>query len=511
MTMLFIEGFDKYGGPNTTIPSTIGAVALGGWSVQNGNASIQASLNGQPGYSLQLSGSAQPSSNNVVYASKTLNANYSRLIGGFRMSTDLVGTNGMCFNDGTADQCMICIMPTSGRIAIYMNRLVTQLQLGTASVAAGTEHYIEFDITFGNPGSWTVWLDGVQVLNGTGQTQTSGNNYCNVVELSLGTVTSSLDTTATYDDVYVFDSTTSFNNAVLRSNPLVLTQVPMADVSIQFANEGNAVGNTTGTNTTYYVNGNLLILMKITPSVNCTINSIVVQTNSSSAGGTSPIEGVLYGETSGAPHTLLSGGTPVAGYTPGNSFNLSLTSPTALTAGTNYYIGFITNVSNMYVQAGPASGNVLLSASNTYTSGPPNPAPSMGSSSTPPMMYALCSGASTNYESVNVVPPIGTGSAVFDATVGDTDLYQFPNLPTNISEVYGVTVSAFAQLNGSGSNKFDTVVKSSSTYGNGDATNIAPTGTFAWYDSNYNTDPHTTGTWTTGNVNIADYGMKVSA
>ncbi len=512
MATIFIEGFDKYGLVGMTTPSVATAIGQGGWSVftNTGGAALAASLNGQGGSALTVSGIAQ-GGNTATYVTKTLPQNYSRLIGGVRISTDLVGSNGIAFSDGTTVQCMVLVMPTSGRIAIYSGRGTTQLQLGTASIAAGVEHYLEYDITFGpasgiGAGSWTVWLDGVQCLSGNGATETSGNNYANVLQLSIGTVGGNVSTSVTFDDVYVFDDTTSYNNSVLLSNPLVYTQVPSSDEQTQFTNNGNIVGNTAGASGAPNILGNYLLLMPVTPIENCTINSIVFQTT---GGSSNPAQGVLYADSGGAPGTLLASGTPISTFpTPGTG-TLGLTA-TALTANTQYWIGLIIDASYFNPQYAPTGSSELYVASNTYSSGPPSTAPTMSPTGYGLYMYGVCSGAAGNSASLVNIPPPGTASSVQASSSGTEDLYQLPNLPTSIQNVYTVTVSAFAQLEGSGSTKFDLLAKSSSTTGEGSNTAIAPTATFAWYDSNFDTDPNTGAAWTPGHVNIGYYGMKIN-
>lgn len=512
MATIFTEGFDRYGTAGMVTPAVATAIGYGGWSVftNTGGVALAGSLNGQGGSALTVSGIAQ-GGNTATYATKTLPQNYSRLIGGVRISTDLVGANGIAFSDGTTVQCMVLVMPTSGRIAIYSSRGGTQLQLGTASIASGVEHYLEYDITFGpasgiGAGSWTVWLDGVQCLAGNGATETSGNNYANVVQLSIGTVGGNVSTSVTFDDVYVFDDTTSYNNSALLSNPLVYTQVAISDKQTQFTNNGNIVGNTAGASGAPNILGNYLLLMPITPIEGCTLGSITFVTT---GGSSNACKGVLYADSSGSPGSLLATGTEISTFpTPGTA-TLPMPS-TSLTANTQYWIGLIIDASYFNPQYAPSGGAELYSASNTYSSGPPSTAPTMSPTGYCIYMSATCSGAAGNSASLVNIPPPGAASSVQASSSGTEDLYQFPNLPTSIQNVYTVAVSAYAQLEGSGTTKFDLLAKSGSTTGEGSNTAIAPTATFAWYDSNFDTDPNTSAAWTPGDVNIAYYGMKIN-
>ena len=95
---------------------------------------------------------------------------------------------------------------TTGTTSVT-NGAYTGTVLGTsaASVAAGTTHYLEWDITFGNAGSYQVWLDGTSILTGTGDTQATANARATGFSLIAGRVAGA-SVVFTVDDLSVFDA-----------------------------------------------------------------------------------------------------------------------------------------------------------------------------------------------------------------------------------------------------------------------------------------------------------------
>jgi hypothetical protein len=533
MATIFVEGFDKYGpiGINysftsiPSIPALQNILPQGGWTLSAANTNdpiIEAGLSGQ-GYAIGLKASSSGAGiYGPNYISKTLPANYSRLIGGFRFNTDALGMNGITFVDGSTPQCSIYIARTSGFIIINTGAIDTTssgsagtaLATSSASVAAGTAHYLEYDITFGSgaSGSYTVWLDGVQILAGTGSTIVTAHSYANVVQFNSYSHNLTTNSPSFYvDDVYVFDNTTAFNNGVLLSNPFIVTQWPNADQSVQFTPEANVIGYPSAnilTNTVDFISANNLYLIAVTPTVNCTINSVVFALNS--IAGSTVVQPCIYSDNAGVAGTLLSGGAAVTPAVAQTAVSCALTTPQALTAGTQYWIGLI---------IGGSYGNFMLhdatthgyQASATYSSGPPATAPTMGAGNPTLFLYGACTTENHNFASVNVNPSQGLGSYAQSSTVGNQDLFQFPSLPSNIGAVYTVVVSGNMELTATGSHTVDLVTSSSATVGFGATTGQALTTAFAWYDSAFDTDPHTTLAWSVAAVNIAYHGYKIAS
>lgn len=512
MATIFIDGFDHYGVTGQNSPA-YGTLLQQEWTSAGGVISLSAPLS-STGYSMTLS-----PSNGGTTVGKTLPASYSRLIGGFRFSHDLRSTMGFLFLDsGTSQSCVT--VNTTGTISVrnaFLNG--TALSTSTVSVAASTIHYLEFDITFGASASYQVWLDGISVLSGTGNTKTTGNSSSNQIQFTCLAFSSM---TYIIDDMYLFDSTGSTCNAVLNTNPRIETQYPSSDTQTQWTNAGNAlvptgIVQTAVSNVTTSTNApgaGQLVLLKVTPAVNCTLDSVRLLPAASS--GSAKFKAVLYSDSAGAPNTLTSGSTTeVTGCTSGTALTLAFNSPQSLTGGTPYWIGYITDTSIALSQYDNAT-NLGQKKANTYASGAPA-GPLSGMTTAQPTweMWGVCSAATTNWESLATNPAPGIGvtdtTAITSSTVNNEDLYGFPALTTSPATVYAVSVRTNAKLTGTGSRTITVRVKSNTTDSAGSSAALVPYNTYGWFYSNFDTDPNGSIAWTGANVNSATSGIKVTA
>lgn len=513
MTTLFIDGFDKYGPPGLVIPNQQSLITQGEWTSAIGSTpiSILPGLS-ETGYALGL---LEGSLN------KTLTSNKTRLIGGVRINTtDLsAGTSldancGVQFSDTSTVQCNLGVEAVTGLITIWKGDQSTILARSSALVTSGTTHYLEWDITFGvgAAGSYTIYLDGVQVLTGTGTTQQSTNAYANIFSLFANPATP-----LSFDDLYLFDSTTSINNQVLLSNPRIQTDYPAFDFQTQFLNEGNIIGEPYAINLFQAINSDTLILYPYTPSVNCTINSINVMTENTS--GSNQIRGVLYADSSGHPGSLLTSGTTENSVTNGVVRTLPLTTPHALTAGTQYWLGFMGRGADGLTYYCSDINNLAYSAAATFSSGAPGTAPTMTAGYPSVLVFGICIGATTNWETLSQNPALTTSANyttpppnyIQHSTVGTEDLYNFPIPATDVVKIYTVAMKACARLSSAGSRSIALDVKSGSTDGNGSLGSAALSTSFVWYGSYFDTDPATSVAWTISGVTNAHYGQKISA
>ncbi len=212
MAELFIDGFDKYGPVgstnNTLLQSLLTATEWTSISASSASCALVAGLSAT-GVALALSAGS-----GTFTLTKSLAANYTRLIGGVRFSSTLVNPVAIQFLDGASNQSAIVVNTTTGTISLT-NGTYTGTVLGTsaASVSASTTHYLEWDITFGNSTSYELWLHGTSILSGTGDTQATANARATGFSLIAGHVVGA-SVVFTVDDLYLFDTTRSTNNAV---------------------------------------------------------------------------------------------------------------------------------------------------------------------------------------------------------------------------------------------------------------------------------------------------------
>jgi hypothetical protein len=284
----------------------------------------------------------------------------------------------------------------------------------------------------------------------------------------------------------------------------------VSDSAVQFAVGAGILGSSaarvTATNAPAAAS---LVLRRFVPAVACTLNSVTIMPGATS--GTANYRGVVYADSGGtAPGTLMSSGTQVTGVTSGTAATLPLTTPQSLSAGTQYWIGFINDTSVVLAQSD--AGATGYRAANTYASGAPGTAPAMTSGQASWLLWGNLTGISgANYNEVNQQPPPGQYSYVFDATVNHEDLYGFPALSTTPAFVYVTAVKSYVQKSDAGAKTVSMRMKSGSTDSGGSATGQAPATTYGWLASYFSTDPNTSAAWTPSALNSATSGFKVDS
>ena len=111
MAELFIDGFDKYGPAgltNTTLlQSLLTATEWTSISASSASCALVAGLSAT-GAALAVSAGS-----GTFTLTKSLGANYTRLIGGIRFSSTLVNPAAIQFLDGASNQCAIVVCPAT--------------------------------------------------------------------------------------------------------------------------------------------------------------------------------------------------------------------------------------------------------------------------------------------------------------------------------------------------------------------------------------------------------------
>jgi len=501
MAVLFLEGFDKYGPANSNSASVGPMLIAGEWTTSSGSGfALVAALAGV-GQALQI---VINSGGNLL--SKTLPASYSRLIGGVRFSTNLAGSAapGITFYDSGTAQCSI-VFNTAGTIGLR-NGGTSGTVLGTSSqtISANSVHYLEWDITFGNTAAYQLWLDGVSILSSTGDTTGSANNSANQFGIT-GSVNSQ---TLTLDDLYLFDTSSSLNNAVLLTSPRVETTFAVSDSAVQFAVGAAILGSAAQRAvTTSAPAANSLVLRRFTPAVAGTLNSITIMPGGTSAAAL--FRPVIYADSGGSPGTLMSTGATQTGVTSGTAKDLPLTTPQPLTAGTQYWLGYMTDTSVAMQQSDAANSGYRAAA--TFGSGAPGTAPAMTAGQATWLFWGNLSGTAVNYYEAAQQPPPGPYSYVFDATVGHEDLYGMTALSATPGIVHAVALKGYVQKSDTGAKTLSLRSKSGAADSGGSTTGLAPGTTFGWLASYFPTDPNTSAAWTGANLDAATAGIRVDS
>jgi hypothetical protein len=499
MALIFLDGFDKYGGVNSNATS-VAALMAGEWTTITNSLIVAA---------LSTTGQAIQNTGNMIL-SKTLATNYGRIIGGFRFNSNLVVNVGIQFVDNATAQCGIQITLSTG-IINFRNGVWnsgTVIAASSASVAASTTHHIEWDITLGNSAAYSIYLDGVSIISGTGDTTATANNTISVVQLV--TANSGL---GTFDDLYLFDSTGTINNAPLLTSPRIETTLPISDSAVQFSIGASVLapgGTAARVATSFGTSNNQFYVRPATPPRSCTLNSITLVPNSTIS--TTNIRPVIYGDSSGAPGTLLSAGSTVTGLTTGTPITMPLTAPQSLTAGTQYWLGFMLDAGfpNMQISDGNTSGR---SGTATFTSGAPGTAPSTTAGTASVLLWGnITLAAAVNFYQVSQqTPPAANTSYVSDTTTGHEDFYGFPNLSVTPASIYAVAVKAYCARSDSGARTVSLRMSSGGTDSGGSLAGQSPGTSYAWIGSNFATDPNGSIAWTGTALNAATTGFKIDA
>jgi len=209
----------------------------------------------------------------------------------------------------------------------------------------------------------------------------------------------------------------------------------------------------------------------------------------------------------------MSAGSTITGMTAATIVTMPLTSPQSLTAGVQYWLGYMQDVSVANAIAQADTLNQGRSAISTFTSGAPGTCPTMGSSIATAVVYGNITSTGANYYEVASMPVQGVQSYLTDTTVNDEDLYNFGALSQMPTTINAVAVKANCSRSDTGARTVSMRMKSGSTDSGGSATGQTPnaSGSFGWLTSLFLTDPNTSAAWTGTALNAAQSGVKIDA
>lgn len=510
----FIEGFDKYGASN--LDSTAGSyrayLITGDWTSAGSadSAGAAAALSGS-GSSLAW---GNVGSGGNFDLRKNLPATYARCIGGvtfknlpFSDSTSQKG--GVIFFDSTTAQVSIS-QSSLGKLQIYRGSTNggTLLATSTTIISSGAIVCLEWDITFhGSAGIVKIWINGVAetALTLTGaNTAPSGNARFDGMALRAGNTDVSY-----FDHLYLWCYTASGGSETpCLTNPIIETHYTTGDTQKQWTTGPGIIGNRIGSSAATGTPGaNQLYLIKKTCEVAGNINSVSMVPAATSA--TAKFKGVIYADNSGVPGAIMSSGSEVVGATSGSVLTMPLVTPQALTAGVDYWIGYITDTSLAIARYDSSATGYR--AANTYASGAPATAPTMTPGQALLNLWGDTTGMATNWGQLDDGIFASGQSYNYSATVGQEDLYTFDSLSSIPANIYTVAVKALVQRVGSGVRLIDLHTKSGAVDSTGSLSPQSVPTSLTMYASYYNVDPNTTTTWDYAGVNAASHGIAINA
>lgn len=511
MTEFLRDGFDKYGpvGQSRTVLQNL-LSGSGEWTAvtvtNNPRLALVAGLS-STGLAVKATAGPAGDSNGSITLNKTT-GNSSRYCGFVRLQVlDLSHGSPPTWVQalkGSTAQWSITVNLTTGLLSLRTGGTAgTALATSSIAVGANTTHTLSWDVTVGSAGAYTVYLDGVSIMTGTGNTRGDGANN-NADSFLLGAAGT------TQDDFILMDGAGPNDTALLIAEPRIETQFPTADSQAQFSFGAGVLGDaySNGLGGASSPGSNQLFLRRFTAEVAGTLVSASLMPNATSA--TAKYKAVLYADSAGSPNgqSLLGTGSEVVGCTSGTALTSAYTSPPSLTAGTSYWIGFITDTSvSLTTVAGVTAG---VRATNTYTAGAPGTCPSVTAGQSDWQVWGNLTGVTGNWSAVNNNPAVGDLSYVSSSTVGQEDLFGFPGLTGNPRSIYSVAVKAYGRKTDSGARTINLQTKSSGTDAVGTVSGIAALTGYTWQASVFETDPATGLAWTTAGLNAAVSGVKIA-
>ncbi len=522
MALLFCEGVAKNGPVGAQIlnisatewSSKLRDLSTSGFGATDISITVASPLAGTSGASFKFS--ARASSGYFAQGSllKILSANYSRLLGYCRISTDPAHANpGVTFKDGATTQCSLYIQATTGLIKLRRGTMSagTDIAVSSASVAAGSVHFLAWDISFGASATYNIYLDGVLVLTGTGNTISSANSYANTFGLSLLGDSSGSEGIAYFGDIVVMDTSGAALNALPATQPYIATKLPASDVAVAFAvgafTQDIVPLNTLSTNTNGNIANNINVRAMV-PVVSGPLSAICL-VGGPSGNATAKITVAVYADASGVPGALLASSAEVVGITANTPLVVPLSSPLSVVAGTKYWLAMMTDTAiYQYYSSWAAGGG---HTTRTYTSGLPNPFGTLSTSPTPLIIWGVMTAAPSHAAVLENGPLAPSLNYLTDGTVGDEDLYAAAAMSPLPATVLAVAVKALCMRSDAGARTVDIEMKSGGVTGSGSAPGQTPLTGFSFLQSVFATDPNTGAAWTPAALDAASFGAKVAS
>jgi hypothetical protein len=529
----FIDGFDKYGPPGMSYPSFQNLMIQGEWTSLDSAAAIVTPPDNSRGGAFCLSQGGI----NIAGLKKTLSNRYARCIGGmsitYNFGASIFGAGFALYANG---------IPTIQFGVNHIGQLVvwrganfsfigtvftstTLLYTSLESIGILSSHYIEWDIKVHPSDGWIkLWLDGVlTTIDFTGiNTSGMGTDYYNGIALIQdqgGPFNTYGGSYSTFDHLYTWHYLSPVGtDTPLLTNPIIETHTPNGDSAVAFTPEKKVLGEAYAYSGGYdNLNANTLALMKFIPTTDMTIHSVSFL--STVTNGIAKFKSVLYSDDGNPlpsyslPLNRLSDGTEKIGINGNIIQTMDLATPTALTAGTPYWIGFYSDTA-MNLRRFNDSDFSGCQKANTYGSGAPATITGSSLGSRPWMIYGNCTGMSNNYTQVNddlLNPPLGDIEYNDSNNAGDEDLFTFPPLAANTANVYTCAVKAYMRRAEAGYRLMDVRMKSVTTDSAGSAPAQAPPASYGWVSSYFDVDPNTSSPWTPSGLNAALSGYKINA
>ena len=363
---------------------------------------------------------------------------------------------------------------------------------------SGAWRWIDVHYKYGaSAGVVELWLDGVQIINFTGNTTSAGGGSCS--QISFGASNFSNNVNCTIDDLYIINATNGTNTTRL-GDCRIGTIIPASNAS---PNNGAGTGileYSLSSSSTLNTSANYLYLSQaIAAPFTGTLTGISLPVSAIVASGL-----FLVAIYDSAGNNVLATSTALTSLSAGwNTF--TFVTPLSVTAGTQYRIALQQNTTYVpYLSS--ISGNMYYKSLTYNATFPTNP--SFSSSGSMTNFAWVYSPVAPNYLYVNESQWNTTGYVTLTNTTGQEELYNMTALPSVANTVYGLRVLAVSQKSDAGGASLIPICVSSSSEGDGSAQTVSTS--WARQYSIFETDPHTTVAWTPSAITSVSCGVKVA-
>jgi len=116
-------------------------------------------------------------------------------------------------------------------------------------------------------------------------------------------------------------------------------------------------------------------------------------------------------------------------------------------------------------------------------------------------------GGATNWESVDELGEDDDTTYVESKTVAQRDLYNYENLPTSVTGIFGVIAKPVLRKSDAGSRTYKLIVSSNSF--EDETATLYPAGSYVRQAQIFETDPNTGALWEEAGVNNAQFGVEI--
>lgn len=413
--------------------------------------------------------------------------------------------------DGATNQCCICF-DGGGTITLRQgDRTGAALATFPNAFLATTWTHFQFRVVIDPAtGTFTVRKNGqpVDTFAATGlNTRGSPNSYANAVVLGYA---GGLANNHLFDDFLCYSGGGAAPNTWV-GDVRAICLPPVGDTAQkQFAVTAApslTFGSSIALASQVMTPGWIYCALPLSPPRSGPVTSIETRANATFTGHVTL--GIYANDgPNGAPGTLVATANEVTN-PPAAPILWTFATAPVLSSLRQYYVALIADGAFVYSDDNSNSSPAVWNGARPYASGFPNPAGGLGTGTILGQLFVRVTvGGSANTAGVSEPLANGDTDYVYDATVGDEDLYQVDSLPVTPIAIVGVVTKLYCKKSDSGTRQAQIRLASGATEVGGVDTAISST--YGYLSRVDTTDPNTGAAWTAAAVNACKIGQKVT-